>query len=225
VFRNVAGVAFGAGSDTSVSAMCIFFMAMAAYPEVQKKAYEEINRVVGKGRLPAFDDRDSLPYVNAIIKESMRWEVVAPLTTPHLSTEDDIYDGYFVPKGTLVMGNAWSILHDPSIYPDPFEFKPERFLKNGIIDNDVLDPIAVAFGFGRRICPGRHFADNAMYSAIVSVLATFEIKAPLDETGKPMKMECDMTSGLISFPKPFKCLIHPRSATCVELIHGSEEVP
>jgi Cytochrome P450 len=102
------------------------FLAMALYPEVQKKAQAEIDAVVGPNRLPDFHDRPTLPYVNAVIKESSRWNVVGPLgrpfviiivttiTTnsegvPHMSTMDDEYNGFYIPKGTIVIGNAWLV--------------------------------------------------------------------------------------------------------------------
>ena len=96
---------------------------MVLYPEVQKKAQAEIDAVVGQNRLPDFHDRPSLPYINAIVKESSRWNIVLPfgrpfviiiitiLTSseaiPHMSTTDDEYNGFFIPKGTIVIGNAW----------------------------------------------------------------------------------------------------------------------
>jgi Cytochrome P450 len=100
------------------------FLAMALYPEVQKKAQAEIDAVIGPNRLPDFHDRPSLPYINAVVKESSRWNLVLPLgkpfvtiiiTTiltssegfPHMSTMDDEYNGFHIPKGTIVMGNAW----------------------------------------------------------------------------------------------------------------------
>ena len=96
---------------------------MALYPEVQKKAQAEIDAVVGAHRLPDFDDRPSLPYINSIVKESMRWNGITPLCAslspsiiciiltdreaiPHMATNDDEYDGYYIPKGTVVIGNS-----------------------------------------------------------------------------------------------------------------------
>ena len=97
---------------------------MALYPEVQKKAQAEIDAVVGSKRLPDFHDRHSLPYLNAVLKETLRWNLVAPLgrllliiivatiltspkAIPHMSTTDDEYNGFYIPKGTIVIGNAW----------------------------------------------------------------------------------------------------------------------
>ena len=100
---------------------------MALYPEVQKKAQAEIDAVIGPNRLPDFHDRHSLPYINAVLKETIRWNLVAPLgrpfiiivvatiltcskAIPHMSTIDDEYNGFYIPKGTIVMGNAWLTL-------------------------------------------------------------------------------------------------------------------
>jgi cytochrome P450 len=77
------------------------------YPEVQRKAQDEIKRVLGLGRLPKMADRAQLPYVNAIVKEVLRWHPVAPMAIPHLSTEDDTWEDYFIPKGSLIMPNIW----------------------------------------------------------------------------------------------------------------------
>jgi hypothetical protein len=98
---------------------------MALYPEVQKKAQAEIDAVVGPNRLPDFHDRPSLPYINAIVKESSRWNVVLPLGkffvtiiiailmifegVPHMSTFDDEYNGFYIPKGTIMIGNSWLV--------------------------------------------------------------------------------------------------------------------
>ena len=87
--------------------MQTFLLAMALYPEVQKKAQAELDAVVGRNRLPDFDDRDSLPYITAITKECLRWLTVAPFGVPHSSTEDDEYNGYLIPKGSLILPNIW----------------------------------------------------------------------------------------------------------------------
>ena len=106
--------------------MQTLFLAMALHPEVQKKAQAEIDAVVGPNRFPDFHDRPSLPYINAVIKELSRWNLVVPLgrpfvtiiiTTiltssegvPHMSTMDDEYNGFYIPKGTIMLGNAWLV--------------------------------------------------------------------------------------------------------------------
>lgn len=90
--------------------MLTFFLAMTLHPEVQRRAQRELDRIVGQGRLPKFDDRDSLPYVSAIIKECLRWQPVGPLGVPHRSTADHVYkDQYFIPKGSIVISNVWYV--------------------------------------------------------------------------------------------------------------------
>ena len=80
---------------------------MVMHPDMQRKAQEELDRVVGGDRMPTFEDRDSLPYLNALLKEVLRWHPVAPLAAPHRSTTDDEYNGYFIPAGTIVYPNLW----------------------------------------------------------------------------------------------------------------------
>ena len=84
-----------------VNALSTFYLAMRQHPEVQLKAYEEIQRVVGSHRLPDYEDRPSLPYVEAVYREVMRWMPVTPIGVPHCATSDDVYNGYFIPKGQL----------------------------------------------------------------------------------------------------------------------------
>jgi len=86
-----------------------YFLAMSVFPEVQKKAQRELDRVIGSGRLPVAADRDSLPYIMAIMKETHRWHPVAPLGLPHSSDEEDIYQGYRIPKGSILLSNNWYV--------------------------------------------------------------------------------------------------------------------
>ena len=84
-----------------------FFLAMALNPDALKKAQAELDAVVGPERLPEHSDRASLPYINAIVKEAYRWQNVVPLGVVHRFMEDDVYNGYTIPKGTLVFPNVW----------------------------------------------------------------------------------------------------------------------
>jgi cytochrome P450 len=220
ISRHVTALAYIAGADTTVSSTQTFFLAMAMHPEAQRKAQAEIDAIVGAHRLPDLNDRPHLPYINAIVKELMRWQLVIPLGLAHMATDDDEYDGYFIPKGTIVIGASWSILHDPEIFEEPEEFRPERYLKDGQLDPSIRDPGVAAFGYGRRICPGRHMSDNSLYSIVSSVLAVYNIKAPLDEFGKPKEVKADYTSGFLSYPVPFSCTIEPRSKAADSLIRG-----
>ncbi len=89
------------------STMQGFFLAMSLYPDVQKRAQAQLDAVVGPHRLPSHEDKEALPYISAIVKEALRWHVVLPFSLPHITTEDMEYDGYFIPKGTTLLGNSW----------------------------------------------------------------------------------------------------------------------
>ncbi|KAH9920814.1 cytochrome P450 [Amylocystis lapponica] len=174
VIKMAASSIYSGGADTTVSAISSFFLAMTCYPEVQKKAQLEIDSVIGTDTLPTLDDRDRLPYVRALWLEVLRWNPVAPLGVPHRLMEDDVYEGYFLPKGSLVIANIWTFLHDPEQYADPLEFKPERFLPSNGKEAE-RDPREVVFGFGRRICPGIQLADASVFLSCAMSLAVFNI--------------------------------------------------
>jgi len=204
---------YSGGADTTVSANYSLFLALTLFPEAQKKAQAEIDAVVGSDRLPSFADRDSLPYVDALAKEVLRWNSVVPTGVPHRVIEDDVHDGYFIPKGSLVLTNLWYMLRDPRTYSEPSEFKPERFLGK----EPEADPRTICFGFGRRICPGLHLADASVWISVAMSLAVFDV-SKIVENGVEITPEIDPSTGTISHPKPFKCSIKPRSAKALELI-------
>ncbi|EJD42956.1 cytochrome P450 [Auricularia subglabra TFB-10046 SS5] len=204
--------AYLGGSDTSVSLICSFVLCMVLHPEKQKAAREEIDRVLGRGIMPTFADRDSLPYVSAILLEVIRLYPVLPLGVSHRVMEDDEYNGMRIPKGTTILANVWSILRDKRYYDDPEEFKPERYLKNGVIDlkNTVPDPRGPLFGFGRRICPGRHFAEATAWLSMATMLACFEITCAEDSDGNQIVPNPNLTTGAVTCVEPFPCEIRPR---------------
>lgn len=219
--RDVCFVSYVGGADTTVSLVQTLFLAMALYPNMQEKAQAEIDAVVGPNRLPDFQDRPSLPYINAVVKEAMRWNLVVPLVVPHMATNDDEYNGYYIPKGTILISNAWSILHDPKVFDNPMEFQPERYLKNGKLNPDVRGPDCAAFGFGRRICPGRHLSDSSLYLMASCLLAVYDIKPPVDDQGNIIKLKPEFTGGALSYPVPFKCIIKPRTPASEALIRDT----
>jgi cytochrome P450 len=207
---------YAGGADTTVSTIYSVFLAMTLFPDVQKKAQAEIDDVVGSDRFPSFTDRDSLPYTEALVKEVLRWNVVGPTAIPHRVTEDDIHDGYYIPKGSVVIPNIWFMLNNPRTYANPSQFNPERFLDNNGKDPEP-EPRTICFGFGRRICPGLHLADASVWISTVMSLAVFDISKVI-ENGVEITPEVDHTSGTISHPMPFKCSIKPRSAKAIALI-------
>ncbi|KAF5315497.1 hypothetical protein D9619_007172 [Psilocybe cf. subviscida] len=182
--QEFAAMTYSAGADTTSSALNTFFYAMAAgvSPDAQGKAQEEIDRVVGRDRLPTYDDCLSLPYTEAILREVLRWKPVSPIGVPHRVTDDDVYKGYLIPKGALIISNIWGLSRDPSRYEDPETFNPDRFFdKDGNLNDDDS---GYAFGFGRRVCPGRHMARATIWLSIATTLWAFNIGKAKDASGK-----------------------------------------
>ncbi|KAH8091049.1 cytochrome P450 [Cristinia sonorae] len=203
IAKNVTSTAYAAGADTTRSACLSFLLATALFPEVQTRAQAELDRVVGPSRLPEYEDFAQMPYLQAIVLETMRWMAVTPLSIPHAVIEEDVYEGYRIPKGSMIIPNVWAMSHDEKDYPDPEIFKPERFLNaDGNIDPTVRDPTTLAFGFGRRICLGRHFSNNTLSIFIASVLHVFNINAGVDASGEPVVLSTEMEGGLVALSRP-----------------------
>ncbi|KAK0193917.1 cytochrome P450 [Armillaria mellea] len=220
ITRNTAGVAFAAGADTTVSTILSAILAFLLYPEVQAKAQAELDTVVGHARLPNFDDHAQLPYINAIVLEALRWNPVVPMGVAHRAVKEDVYRGYYIPAGTTIVGNVWAILHDEKDYPNPLVFDPNRFMPE---DGKEPQPEpTAAFGFGRRICPGRHLALNSVWIAIASMAATLSFSKAVDSDGCVIEPIDIYTDGFLSFPAPFKCTIKARSAQAEALIDLAE---
>lgn len=220
IIKDVAAMVFGGGSDTTVSTIHTFFLAMICFPEVQMKAQAELDRVVSE-RLPDFNDMENMPYLSAIIKEIIRWQPVTPYGLPHCSTEDDVYEGYHIPNGSVVIPNCWAMLYNEDDYPDPHVFKPERFIKDGQIDPNVRDPALIAFGFGRRLCPGNVLAISTLWLTAATILATFNLSKAVDKDGKVIEPSREYHAGLLRCPVPFECTAKPRSKIAEGLIRSA----
>ncbi|KDQ08522.1 hypothetical protein BOTBODRAFT_563706 [Botryobasidium botryosum FD-172 SS1] len=205
-----SGILYFAGADTTYGVLITFIFSMLKHPEIQKKAQAEVDRVVGRGRMPTFEDREELPYIECIIKEIIRWSTITPAGVAHCVTEDDYYNGYWIPAGTTVIANTWAISRDETLYKDPERFWPERF--EGEAGKDVIDPFTFALGFGRRICPGLHFVHSMAFIVIASILANFDISKALDENGQEIEPNESYTPGAVRVLEHFECTIKPRSA-------------
>ncbi|KAF8602809.1 cytochrome P450 [Ceratobasidium sp. AG-I] len=196
---------YTAAVHSTAASIHVFVLAMTIHREVQIKIQEEIERVTGGKRLPELSDMESMPYVRCVILEVLRWQPVTPLGIPHSCDEEDEYNGYIIPKDSIIFGNIWAINRDETVYSDPESFNPERFL-------DPAIPEPVTFGFGRRSCPGMHFAKSSLFINITTMLATFDIRPILDQNGQEILPEVKMVQGvMVTNPAPFDCSITPRS--------------
>ncbi|KAG2032237.1 cytochrome P450 [Suillus americanus] len=207
--KDSAATAFGAGTETTAAVLMNFLLVMILYPDVQQKAHRLLDSVVGSKRLPTFHDRPSLPYIDAILRECMRWRPVFPLAIMHAAVESDVYEGYYIPKGATVTPNVWAMCHNEDKYTNASEFNPDRFLNpDGTLTDDT---VSVVWGFGRRICPGRHLAEASIWSGMVGMLTVFNLSRAKDETGREIEIEPHWHGGLTVRPMPFRCSITPRN--------------
>ncbi|KAJ7729816.1 cytochrome P450 [Mycena metata] len=205
--KGAAATLFGAELPTR-SAVAVFLLAMVLNPECQIRAQKEIDSVVGTSRFPTFEDRAKLPFVECILQETLRWNPVAPLGVPHRSTQDDVYRGMYIPKGSLILANVRGMSLDESIYKNPTKFTPERFLPPPLGNGEPY--FSCLFGFGRRRCPAVHFVERNLWIAIASILATCTISNALDEHGNVIVPEASMSDGVDSYPNDLRCVIKPR---------------
>ena len=242
-FSFVPASLFGAGSDTTASTMCTAFLALITHPETLEAAQAELDAVIGPDRTPTFDDEANLPYIRALVKEVLRWRPVAVLGgTPHASTEDDHYEGYYIPAGTTVLGNSWAINLNEEYYPNSHHFNPLRFLDGNIAARVKQTPTSSihasekhdlelggkahpsksghsSFGWGRRICPGANLAANSLYIALAKLLWAYDIKPIPGRTYDTFKY----TEGFNIRPQPFECVIRIRSDKHKMVLEGEME--
>ncbi|KAF8987964.1 cytochrome P450 [Cyathus striatus] len=172
----LAGTMFSGGADTTYSTLLSFILAITLHPKVQQKAQQKL----------IVCDRKELRYCEMLVWEVFRWFSVVPIGIPHVSISDDIHEGYFIPKGSIVFQNLWLMSHDPKVYTNPDEFDPERYTP----ERGEQDPREYCFGFGRRSCPGRHLAEITVWIAVVRILSVFTIR-PVK--GQPVpEFECEI---------------------------------
>ncbi|KAF7911779.1 uncharacterized protein EAE98_011894 [Botrytis deweyae] len=211
------GTLIDAGLDGTTDSLFWFVVACITQDRgFTATAREELDAVVGRGRFPVPDDKPNLPYITAIVEEVFRWRPVVPEGVPHLNKEEISYNGYTIPKGSIIMANAWAISREEALFgPDTDNFIPNRWLKE---DGKTLKDIpSSGFGYGRRICPGRHFARDIIWVVVAQLLWSFDIKAGLSETGKPVPIDpLACTYGFVMRALPFKASFHPRGSW----VHG-----
>ncbi|KAA1473750.1 cytochrome P450 [Dentipellis sp. KUC8613] len=226
--KDACAITYVAGADTTVSAVSSAVLALLLNPKVQRCAQTEIDKVVGRDRLPEFEDRPAMPYSEAVYREVLRWILVAPLSVPRAAFDDDTYEGYFIPKGQRGLSFNSAMMHNPEEYPDPEAFKPERYLTpDGRLTDDDMK---YAFGFGRRqvprapsqsihiVCSGLHLADSTVWMIIVSFLSVFDIVPAKDKDGHDILAEVDCSDGVVSHPFPFQCVFRPRDKAAEALL-------
>ncbi|KAF8176716.1 cytochrome P450 [Mycena galopus ATCC 62051] len=214
---------FGAGAETTAGSLSSFMLACAAFgPSFIPKAQKELDAVVGPDRMPTFEDFDDLPFIRAVINETLRWRPVGVLGgVPHASTEDFVYHGMFIPKGSTIIANLWGIHLNPADFPDPHRFDPERFMSKREYPGPWQHS---AFGYGRRVCPGQHLGLNSMYINVARILWGFDLSKARDEEGNEIEVDTfAYTESHTSAPLPFSMSISPRSPGHLTIIETENE--
>ena len=189
-----------AGTDTSAQTVNWFLLLMANRPEIQAKVHAELDQVIGPDALPTVDDRTRLPYTFACLAESMRYRTIGPLGVPHKASQDTEIGGYRIPAGAQVLGNVYSIHHDPRYWDSPHEFIPERFIPqaDGAMPAAFASPSYIPFGTGHRRCPGRRFAETTVWLHLTRMLHKLRLETPDGET-----LPEDEVFGLAISPRPY----------------------
>lgn len=205
-----------AGSDTTSSTLQSWIIAMTENPEVLREMQQELDDVCGS-EMPKSRHIGKLVYVRAVVMETLRWRPPLPMGVPHRLSQDDFYEGYFLPKDTLVFANAWSLNFNESHIDKPYSFKPERFLTNDFGVSELTDQERLhrrstyAFGAGRRVCVGQRFAENSLLLAMAKIAWAYDIAAdperPIDSN-----VVTGYHDGLSRAPKPFQVLLGVRSS-------------
>ncbi|KAL4746287.1 hypothetical protein BDW72DRAFT_207473 [Aspergillus terricola var. indicus] len=204
------------GTDTMATTILTLCQAMANNPSIQAAAHDHVDSVLDATRSPTWSDYAKLPYISMIIKELLRWRPPAPSAFPHATASPDTVDEMRIPAGATVMVNIWGIHHDASRYPSPETFDPSRFegqtapapVYANAADPDTRDHFA--YGAGRRICPGIHLAERALFVAVAKMLWAFDFE-PKDGQKVNVDPATAYRDGFLNQCRPFEVVVRVRS--------------
>ncbi|KAI9438807.1 cytochrome P450 [Lactarius indigo] len=217
----LAGDMLTAGGETTSTTLYWVLLALLAHPEVQVRARAELDEVVGYARPPTFADLPFLPYIRAMVKEALRWSPTAPFGVPHASSADDWYEGMFIPKGTVILPNMRVINLDTAVFgSDSSRFNPARYLdEKGQVKVLMggMEEGHVSFGYGRRVCPGRHVAEGTLGIDFATLLWAMRFERPEGAEGE-LDVHTIVRMGVVAYPVPFEFKAVPRFAEAETLL-------
>ncbi|KAE9400841.1 cytochrome P450 [Gymnopus androsaceus JB14] len=213
LLQNILTAIYAGGADTTAAVIGTVFLALVRDIDILKKGQAAVDAVVGADRLPSFNDERKILREKFLMSMHCYRRTVQPV---RIST--------YIPVNTVVLGNSWAILHDPTTYgEDVDQFRPERFLNSDGTLNNMIPYPDVAFGFGRRVCPGKALAQSLVWLSVASLLSCFNLDKVLDKDGVEVEPSTDYINGLISYPRPYECIITPRSKLVEEMIRQTSE--
>ncbi|XP_078518339.1 cytochrome P450 2G1-like [Lissotriton helveticus] len=196
---------FIAGSDGANRTLKHALLILLKYPDIQDKIYEEIEKVIGRIRRPAIEDRIKMPYTDAVIHEVQRYSDIFPMGVPHTVVQDTQFRGFTIPKDMEVFAIISSVLQDPTKYEDPGTFNPNHFLNNDgtFKRNEAFLP----FSTGKRSCPGEGLVRMELFLFLTTILQSFSLKSVTDPSEIDIK---PILSGLAKIPANYKLCAIPR---------------
>ncbi|QRW17911.1 cytochrome P450 family protein [Rhizoctonia solani] len=218
---QICGIALEGGSDIVAGVISTAILALLEDTTSQDRARQEIDGIYDEYTLPRWADEERMPFVRAIVRETLRWRPPLPSCVSHRLEQDDTYAGYFLPKDSTVICSIWGIHTNPERYEDPRRFNPDRFLghklsmADSMVQSNPFDRDHFAFGAGRRSCPGVQLAEQGIFIAICRLLWAFEFSVPL---GTTVNTDQSAFHGSIRRPKQYPVVITPRSERRVETI-------
>lgn len=199
---------FMAGMETTTSTLGWALLYLIHNPHIQDILHQELDDVIGKSRLPELADKNNLPYLEATIAETLRVSCLVPLSVPHKTTVDTTLRGYHLPKDTTLLVNLWSLHHDPEVWDNPNEFRPDRFLDNNGVFQQPKGGFFLPFSGGRRSCLGESLARIELFLVLARLLHTFKFENPPG---------CDLPNlepnvGIVLMPQAFQVCAIKRHA-------------
>jgi len=221
-FAWIVGGIADAGSGTSTVTFNSAILYMAANPNVQDKAYEELMCVVGPGRSPALQDLPNLPYINACVKETIRLKRIPVWCIKRYADADVRYNDFVIPKGTVLLGNAMFLGSDPTKYDNPKDFKPERYLNFPrssfeYAAGDQTKRDHFSFGTGRRLCPGAKLAEMTLDLALANMLWALAVRPPKGVAAIDAGPDA-WDNSEFQAPKPFTVRFEPRRPEALDFV-------
>ncbi|XP_005108420.1 cytochrome P450 2D26-like [Aplysia californica] len=202
-----------AANLTTAGTLNALFLLIIVNPKIQERIYAEICEVIGNDP-PSFDHKRQMPYTEAVILETLRYCTVTPLLLPHCAREDINFEGHFIPKGTFLLLNAWYFHHREDLWDKPWTFNPDRFLD---ADGQLLSPEhptrqnLLAFGTGKRACPGESFARLRVFFIVVTLVQQFRFLPPVGAELPSSNPENWETKSVMA-PHDYTCRLERRSA-------------